>query len=75
MGLGMFPMDNLNGAEANPIAVVSALQPEDVPRFLRKSIREKKLTLIVQSLNKEVLSRDPRRRDAAQDALRRIGFI
>ena len=71
----MFPMDNLNGAEANPIALVSALQPEDVPRFLRKSIREKKLTTIVQSLNKEVLSEDPRRRDAAQNALRRIGFI
>ncbi len=71
----MYPMESLNGVETNPIAVVSALQPEDVPRFLRKSIQEKKLTSIVQSLNKEVLSQDPRRRVAAQDALRRIGFI
>lgn len=62
-------------AEKDPVAVVNNLAKHEVPGFLRDSIREKKLTTIVNRLNREVLSADPRRRTAAKDALTRIGFI
>ncbi len=68
-------MVDLAQAETDAVELVNGMRPEEVPQFLRLSIREKKLTTIVSALNREVLSADPQRRDAAQSALRRIGFV
>ena len=75
MGLGMIQMVDMAMLDSNPVALVNGVPQDEVPTFLRLTIREKKLTKIVTALNKEVLSADPARRDAAASALRRIGFV
>lgn len=71
----MIHMVDMSMLDTNPVAVVNAVPAEDVPRFLRTTIREKKLTKIVHALNREVLCDDPVRRSAAETALKRIGFV
>ncbi len=68
-------MVDMSNLDTNPAATVNSVAPEDVPHFLRTTIREKKLTKIVTALNREVLCGDPARSDAAQTALKRIGFV
>lgn len=71
----MFSMVDMSMLDTNPAAAVNSVATEDVARFLRVTIREKKLTRIVSALNREVLCDDPARRTAAQTALKRIGFV
>lgn len=71
----MIQMVDMSMLDTNPVALVNGVAKDEVPTFLRRTIREKKLTKIVSALNKEVLSADPARRDAATSALKRIGFI
>ncbi|SLN39122.1 hypothetical protein [Roseisalinus antarcticus] len=55
--------------------IVTRIPAERVPRFVRTSIAEKTLTPIIQALNADMLSDDPRRKAAAEQALRHMGFL
>lgn len=54
---------------------IAGLSPDDVPSFILESAAERRLHVIVQDLNCDVLSRNAARRQAAEAALRKLGFL
>ncbi len=59
----------------DPAEMIAGLSAPEIDEFVRRSIAEKALTPIVRSLNKSLLNGDTPRRQAAETALRRIGFL
>jgi hypothetical protein len=61
--------------QATTAANVLALPRKDVPRFLRRSLRERTLRSVITELNKAVLSGAEQDRADARRALAHLGFI
>ncbi|MBI1416447.1 MAG: hypothetical protein GC146_04415 [Limimaricola sp.] len=57
------------------VTAIEALEVDDVAAFVTRHIRERRLTRIVRTLNRDTLSSDVARRQRAENALHRIGFI
>ena len=68
-------MAESNQSDANHAGVIAQLADVSVPDFIRSQVNAKTLHRTVQALNRDVLSGDRDRRNAAREALARLAFI
>ena len=54
---------------------IAGLSQDDVPSFILSSAAERQLHAIIRDLNADILSRNEDRRQAAEAALRKLGFL
>lgn len=68
-------MDDLHNRYSAVSQRISEISPEDVPAFIRNKIAERGLLPLIRDLNQDVLSGDAFRKNEAEHALRRLGFL
>lgn len=67
--------DGTTATASSAVARINGIPEDEIADFVRRSIAEQSLHPLIRSMNQDVLSADPRRRTAAESALRRIGFL
>lgn len=56
------------------VRVVQSLRPGEEAGFVRRRIADRELHVLIADLNRDILSKDPRRVAPAREALTRLGF-